>query len=121
MAKGPTLKVAFKASNQHQLMAFPPNLNDLIAADHPVRIVNDVLDKVDISSIVAQYKPGGTSSYHPRMLLKVLVYAYINNIYSSRKIAEAVQEHIAFMWLAGMSRPDHNTINRFLLTGFWKS
>ena len=113
MAKGPTLKVAFKVSNQHQLMAFPPNLDELIAADHPVRIVNEVLDKVDISSIVAQYKPGGTSSYHPRMLLKVLVYAYINNIYSSRKIAEAVQQHIAFMWLAGMSRPDHNTINRF--------
>src|SRR5687767_1988883 len=113
MAKGPTLKVAFKVSNRHQLMAFPPNLDELVAADHPVRIVNEVLDKVDISSIVAQYKPGGTSSYHPRMLLKVLVYAYINNIYSSRKIAEAVQQHIAFMWLAGMSRPDHNTINRF--------
>lgn len=113
MAKGPTLNVAFKATNQHQLMAFPPNLDELVAADHPARIINEVLDKVDISSIVAQYKPGGTSSYHPRMLLKVLVYAYINNIYSSRKIAEAVQEHIAFMWLAGMSRPDHNTINRF--------
>jgi transposase len=94
-------------------MAFPPNLDELIAADHPVRIVNEVLEKVDISSIIAQYKPGGTSSYHPRMLLKVLVYAYINNIYSSRKIAEAVQQHIAFMWLAGMTRPDHNTINRF--------
>jgi transposase len=113
MAKGPTLNVAFKAYNQHQLMAFPPNLDELIAADHPVRIVNEVLEKVDISSIIAQYKPGGTSSYHPRMLLKVLVYAYINNIYSSRKIAEAVQQHIAFMWLAGMTRPDHNTINRF--------
>lgn len=113
MAKGPTLKVAFKVSNRHQLMAFPPNLDELIAADHPVRIVNEVLDKVDISSLVAQYKPGGTSSYHPRMLLKVLVYAYINNIYSSRKIAEAVQENTVYMWLAAMSRPDHNTINRF--------
>src|SRR5689334_20825276 len=113
MAKGPTLKVVFKQDNQHQIMAFPPNLDDLIASDHPVRVINSVLDKVDISSIVDKYKPGGTSSYHPRMLLKVLVYAYVNNIYSSRKIAEAVQEHIAYMWLAGMSRPDHNTINRF--------
>src|SRR5690349_7070284 len=113
MAKGPTLKVVFKQDNQHQIMAFPPNLDDLIASDHPVRVINSVLDKVDISSIVDKYKPGGTSSYHPRMLLKVLVYAYVNNVYSSRKIAEAVQENIAYMWLAGMSRPDHNTINRF--------
>jgi transposase len=68
---------------------------------------------VDISELIKQYKPGGTSSYHPRMLLKVLVYAYINNIYSSRKIEEAVAQNINFMWLAGMSKPDHNTINRF--------
>ena len=47
------------------------------------------------------------------MLLKILVYAYINNIYSSRKIEEAVRRTFSFMWLAGMSTPDHNTINRF--------
>ncbi len=47
------------------------------------------------------------------MLLKVLVYAYINNIYSSRKIEEAVSSNIYYMWLSGMSKPDHNTINRF--------
>lgn len=47
------------------------------------------------------------------MLLKSLVYAYINNIYSSRKIEEAVSSNIYFMWLAGMAKPDHNTINRF--------
>jgi transposase len=71
------------------------------------------LDRVDITPLLRQYKPGGTSSYHPRMLLKVLVYGYINNIYSSRKIEEALQQNICFMWLAGMSKPDHNTINRF--------
>lgn len=94
-------------------MLLPPDLSDLINADHPVRVVNEVLEKVDITELLRQYKPGGTSSYHPRMLLKVLVYAYINNIYSSRKIEEAVSQHIHFMWLAGMSTPDHNTIARF--------
>ena len=94
-------------------MLLPPSLDELIAADHPVRAVASILDKIDISPIVRLYKPGGTSSYHPRMLLKVLVYAYINNIYSSRKIEEAVNQNIHFMWLAGMSKPDHNTINRF--------
>lgn len=113
MAKGKTLKVVFKADHQRQAMLLPPDLNDLVAANHPVRIVNEVLDKVDISLLIKLYKPGGTSSYHPRMLLKVLVYAYINNVYSSRKIEEAVSQNINYMWLSGMSKPDHNTINRF--------
>jgi len=78
-----------------------------------VHVVNAVLDKIDITPLIRLYKPGGTSSYHPRMLLKVLVYAYINNIYSSRKIEEAVSQNIHYMWLSGMSKPDHNPINRF--------
>jgi transposase len=113
MARGKTLSVVFKANHQHQIMAFPPSLDELVAAGHPVRVVHEVLEKVDITALLQQYKPGGTSSYHPRMLLKALVYAYINNIYSSRKIEEALQESIYFMWLTGMSKPDHNTINRF--------
>ena len=83
MAKGKTLKVVFKADNQRQAMLLPPDINDLVAPNHPVRIVNAVLDKIDITALVKMYKPGGTSSYHPRMLLKVLIYAYINNVYSS--------------------------------------
>lgn len=113
MARGNTLKVVFKDNHQHQLMAFPPRLDELIAENHPVRVVNEVLDKVDITALLQQYKPGGTSSYHPRMLLKVMVYAYINNVYSSRKIEEQLQQNIFYMWLSGMSKPDHNTINRF--------
>jgi transposase len=113
MAKGKTLKVVFKADHQRQAMLLPPDLNDLIAVSHPVRVVNEVLEKVDITELLRQYKPGGTSSYHPRMLLKILVYAYINNVYSSRKIEEAVTQNICYMWLSGMSKPDHNTINRF--------
>ena len=94
-------------------MLLPPSLDELIGVNHPVRVVDDVLSKIDIESLVRQYKTGGAGSYHPGMLLKVLVYAYINNIYSSRKIEEALQQNIHFMWLSGMSTPDHNTINRF--------
>lgn len=113
MAKGKTLKVVFKQDLQTQGILLPLDLNELITADHPVRVVNAVLDKVDITSIIKQYRPGGTSRYHPRMLLKVMVFAYINNIYSSRKIEQAVKENVNFMWLAGLRKPDHNTINRF--------
>ena len=113
MAKGPVLKVVFKTYNQHQPMLLPPNLDELIAASHPVRVVSKVLDKIDIQPLLGMYKTGGASNYHPLMLLKVIVYGYINNIYSSRKIEEALQQNIHFMWLSGMSQPDHNTINRF--------
>jgi transposase len=113
MARYKTLKVAFKETYQNQGMLLPPDLNDLVAPDHPVRIVNDVLERIDISDVLKLYKPGGTSSYQPRMLLKVLVFGYMNNIYSSRRLEEAIRQNIHFMWLAGMNRPDHNTINRF--------
>ncbi len=107
------LSVAFKAYQQHQAMLLPPSLDELIAQGHPVRIVNQVLDKINIDALLKKYKGGGSSSFHPRMLLKVLVYSYINNNYSSRKIEAALKENIHYMWLNGMSTPDHNTINRF--------
>ena len=113
MAKGAVLRPIFKAYHQNQMMLLPPNLEELIPQNHPVRIVNEVLDKIDIQPLIRQYKTGGSSSYHPLMLLKVIVYGYINNIYSSRKIEEALQQNIHFMWLGGMNTPDHNTINRF--------
>ncbi len=107
------LSVAFKAYQQHQAMLLPPSLDELITPGHPVRIVNQVLDKIDIDPLLKKYKGGGSSSFHPRMLLKVLVYSYINNTYSSRKIEAALKENIHYMWLSGMNTPDHNTINRF--------
>ena len=94
-------------------MLLPPDLDELIDKNHPVRVINAILDRLDIDAISAKYKGGGTSSYHPRLLLKVLVYAYICNEYSSRRIEQLLKRDIHFMWLAGMATPDHNTINRF--------
>ena len=94
-------------------MLFPPNLDEMVPDGHPVRVVDNIIDKVNIQSILDTYPGGGSSGYHPRMLLKVLIYAYLRNIYSSRQIEEALKENIHFMWLSGMSQPDHNTINRF--------
>jgi transposase len=105
--------VVFKSYTPNQAMLLPPSLDELITKDHPVRIVNDVIDKINLNPLLQKYEGGGTSSYHPKMLLKVLVYAYVTNIYSSRKIEAAIKENINFMWLAAMSKPDHNTINRF--------
>ncbi|MBC8757725.1 IS1182 family transposase [Kordia sp. YSTF-M3] len=106
-------KVIFKTYCQDQLSLLPPSYDDLVPIHHPVRVVNTIIDNIDISVLEKSYKGGGTSSYHPRMLLKVIIYAYLRNLYSSRKIEQALSENIHFMWLSGQSKPDHNTINDF--------
>jgi len=97
----------------NQAALLPPSYNELIPDNHLVRVVNEAVEKIDVSALMAQYKGGGTSSYHPKMLLKVLVYAYSERIYSSRRIAKALRENIHFMWISGESRPDFRTINDF--------
>lgn len=99
-------KVIHKSYNQNDSLLLPPSLGELIPKSHPVRIVSDIFDKFDISAIESTYKGGGTSSFHPRMLLKVVVYAYLCNIYSGRQMEKRLHENIHFMWLARMSRPD---------------
>lgn len=112
MSKRPR-KATFKSYNPDQLSLLPPSLDELIEDNHVVRVVRDVVDHLNIDPIVKKYKGGGASSFHPKMMLKILIYGYLSNIYSSRKIEQAVSSNIHFMWLAGMQRPDHNTINRF--------
>lgn len=106
-------KVVFKTYHQDQLSLLPPSYDDLVPRNHPVRVVNTIIDNLDIRELEKSYKGGGTSSYHPRMLLKVIIYAYLRNLYSSRKIEQALSENIHFMWLSGQNNPDHNTINDF--------
>ncbi|MCE5273297.1 transposase [bacterium] len=66
-----------------------------------------------VEPLLRGYKGVGTSSYHPKMLLKALVYGYSQQIYTSRRIAKALRENVHFMWLSGGNRPDFRTINRF--------
>lgn len=105
--------VTFKPYQQHQIWLLPPSLGDLIPSGHIVRIVNDIIDGMDLAPILSTYEGGGTSSYHPRMMLKALVYGYTDKQYSSRGIEKACKENICYMWLCGMQQPDHNSLNRF--------
>lgn len=108
-----TSKAPFKKYNQQQIQLLPPSLEELIPKNHLVRVVNQVVDRLDIGSIVNQYEGGGASAYHPKMLIKVLLYGYAVKIYTGRKIAKALSQDINFMWLAAYSRPDFRTINLF--------
>lgn len=106
-------KVVFKPYNQRQQLLFPPSLDSLIPENHLVRLIDSAVEQLDLSAVLASYKGGGTSSYHPKMLLKVLIYSYTQKIYSSRRIAQATKENVNFMWLCAGNSPDFRTINRF--------
>ncbi len=106
-------KVVFKKQTGNSLELFPINIFDKITENHPVRLVDKVVNSLDISDIIKKYKGGGTSAYDPRMMIKVLFYSYLSNVYSCRKIDKALQENIHFMYISGNSTPDFRTINSF--------
>lgn len=106
-------RVTFKPYTMDQPSLLPPSLEELIPANHLVRVVNRAIEQLDLAPLLARYRGGGTSSYHPKMMLKVLVYAYTQQLYSSRRIAKAVREQIPFRWLAGSNAPDFRTLNDF--------
>ena len=85
-----------------------------IAADDPVRLVSAVVERMDIEKIERSYSQDGRNEYPPRILLKVMIYAYMRLIYSSREMERACRENICFMYLLEDNpAPDHNTIARF--------
>ncbi|MFV0501692.1 MAG: transposase, partial [Bacteroidales bacterium] len=92
---------------------FPIKLDDMIKANDPVRLLDRLIEGRDMRHIFARYNKKGASAYDPKMMIKVIFYAYTLNIYSSRKIEDSLRSNIKFMWLSGMQTPDHNTINIF--------
>jgi transposase len=94
-------------------LCLPMDLEEDIPPQHLVRVVNEAVNRLDDSIFASAYPGGGRDSYHPKMLTKVIIYAYTQRIYSSRQIAKAIRENVMFMWIAGRQRPDFRTINRF--------
>ena len=95
-------------------LKLPIETEVFIAADNPVRLVSAVVERMDIRKIERSYSREGRNEYPPRILLKILIYAYMRMTYSSREIERACRENICFMYLLGdQAAPDHNTIARF--------
>src|SRR5699024_755365 len=103
----------FKKYERDQATLLIPSIAELIYSTHIVRFVDHVIDRMNLDPILATYRGGGASSYHPRMMLKVLIYGYVRRIHSCRAIAKAVRERIPFMWLPVGQCPDFRTINNF--------
>ena len=106
-------KLHFREHINNQLVLFPERIDKDIAPDDPVRLVNAVIDSLDMGRIYSLYYGHGASPYHPRMMLKVIIYGYMNNIYSCRRMESALKRDVHFIWLAGYDQPDHKTINNF--------
>lgn len=114
MAKGVSDKLTFKPYDQGQMELIPPTADELIGKNHLVRVVNATLEQLNLEPLLRQYSSGGGASrYNPLMLLKVLVYGYLNNVCSSRVLAKQVRENIYYRWIAGCGQPDFRTINSF--------
>ena len=111
--KNMSAKLHFREHINNQLVLFPERIDKDIAPDDPVRLVNAVIDSLDMGRIYSLYYGHGASPYHPRMMLKVIIYGYMNNIYSCRRMESALKRDVHFIWLAGYDQPDHKTINNF--------
>lgn len=105
-------KKVFKPYNQDQLM-MPMSIESLIPKDHVVRVVDRAIDKMSLEPLLQRYPGGGNSSYNPVMMLKLVVYAYTDKIFSCRRIAKCARENIMYMWLCGGNTPSFMAVNRF--------
>ena len=114
MSKGKSDKITYKPYEQHQAFLIPPSAEELIPADHLVRLVSAVIDEMGIERFLRKYRVGGGASrYHPVMMTKLFVYGYMTKVCSSRMLAKAARENVMFMWLAGNQKPDFRTLNDF--------
>lgn len=105
--------MSFRPYNPYQTILFPKKIDEDIAADDPVRVLDALVENLNLQHLEKLYKRRGRSPYHPKMMLKVILYAYMNNIYSCRKIEKLLLYDIRYIWLAGYEKPDFVTINRF--------
>ena len=103
----------FRSYDPDQTLLFPQRIDRDIPKDDPVRILKSVIESLDLSGFKKLYHERGRSPHHPKMMLMVILYSYMNNVYSCRKIEKLLYRDIYYIWLSGYQKPDFATINRF--------
>ena len=108
-------KIVFKPYSQNQDFLLPKRLIDFINPSHIAFLISQIIDSMDLTFVIETYKGGGTSSYEPRMLLKVWILGFVNRVYSCRLLAKSLRESLPFIWISGNQTPDFHTLNNFRL------
>ena len=103
----------YREYDQSQSYLLPPSLRDFVSEDHPAHVINDLVDQLDLSVLEARYGNLGQPAYHPRLMLKVILYGFTVGLFSSRKLERACHENLAFKYLAGMATPAFRTFIEF--------
>jgi transposase len=98
--------------DKNQLFLLPRSVNEWVRADHPARVLSDIVDHLDVS-VFRTVSTEGRPCYDPRMMVKVLLWGYATGVRASRKIEERLHSDVVFMWLAGLQKPDFRTICLF--------
>ena len=104
-----------KGEDRFQATLFPERLDDYVAEDSAVRVIDVFLDDLDLSGLGFKTQPNetGRPAYHPSTMLKLFVYGYLNQVHSSRRLEREAQRNIELMWLTGRLAPDFKTIADF--------
>lgn len=99
--------------NNKQRLLLPPSIEDYLAKDDLAHVVDDVVERIDLSPYFEEISPVGNPSYHPAMMIKILTYGYATGVPSSRKIEKKLHTDVGFIYLSGMQKPDFKTISEF--------
>jgi transposase len=91
----------------------PPSVDEWLPQKHLARFVVEVIDGLDLRAMSGSYRGSGSASYHPALLLGILVYGYATGVFSSRKLERASHDSVAFRFIAANEHPDHDTIATF--------
>lgn len=100
-------------TNRDQLMLLPLIINDFVEDGHIVRTIGEIVERLDTKAIESQYSELGRPAFHPKILLKALLYAYGSGLWASWKIEDACKSNLYYMYLSGMQVPDFWTICLF--------
>jgi len=103
----------FRSYDPGQAWLLPPSVRDVLGADHLSFFVHEIVERLDLRAIEDSYSDEGQPGYHPRLLLKLWLYAYGLGITSSRRLEQRTREDLGFRFLAGGSTPDYWTLNAF--------
>jgi transposase len=103
----------FRTIDRETKYLLPPSVDEWLPERHLARFIGEVIDGLDLGRMSRAYRGSGSASYHPRMLLGILVYGYATGVFSSRKLERATYDSVAFRFLAANDHPDHDTIATF--------